>query len=180
MKHLIKDLTIILASILFAVIIAQLDLIEKFLSVSENIRIIGSFVGGFFFTSIFTTAPAIVFLGEISQIEPILIVALVGAIGSVCGDILIFYLFRNHIFRDLNEILGLIKNNPFKTLFKSGYFQWLSILIGSIIIASPLPDELGIALLGVSRLKSKTFVLISFVFNFIGILLIGLASRLLI
>src|SRR3989338_3230234 len=110
MKHLAKDLAILIFSILFAVIIGRLDLIEKFLSISENVRIAGSFVGGLFFTSIFTTAPAIVFLGEISQIEPVLIVALVGAIGAVCGDLLIFYLFRNHINRDVDEIMKRLKN----------------------------------------------------------------------
>lgn len=180
MKHLTKDSLLVLVSILLAIIISRLDLIEKFLLLSENVRIVGSFVGGLFFTSIFTTAPAIVFLGEISQIEPILIVALIGAIGSVCGDMLIFYLFRNHVSKDLHEILNLVKNNPFKILFKNGYFQWHSILVGAITIASPLPDELGIALLGISKLKSKSFVLISFTFNFIGILLIGLTSRLLV
>ena len=92
-----KDSAFLVLSVLLAIAIAELDLVEKFLTISGNIRIIGSFVAGLFFTSAFTTSPAIVLLGEISQIEPIFIVALVGAVGAVCGDLLIFSLFKNHI-----------------------------------------------------------------------------------
>ncbi len=179
MRHAIRDSTIIILSVILAIVIAQLDLIEKLLSISENIRVIGSFVGGLFFTSIFTTAPAIVFLGEISQIEPIFIVALIGAIGAVCGDLLIFYLFRDHVADDLDGLMNRIKNNPIKSLFQNSNLRWIGILAGALIIASPLPDELGIAMMGISRLKLNVFIPISFTFNFLGILAIGFASRLL-
>src|SRR3989344_6933746 len=106
MKHVVKDSAIILCSIALAIVIAELNLIEKILLISENVRIIGSFIGGLFFTSIFTAAPAIVFLGEISQVESILIVALIGAVGAVLGDIIIFYLFKNHISDDLNKLIN--------------------------------------------------------------------------
>ena len=177
MKHIVKDLTVIVGSIVLAIIIVQLDLIEKLLSISENIRIVGSFVGGLFFTSIFTTVPAIVFLGEISQLEPLYIVASVGAVGAVLGDFLIFYLFRNHVADDLDALIKRLKSNPLMFLLKNGSFRWFSILVGAFIIASPLPDELGIAMMGISKLKLNIFIPVSFTFNFIGILLIGLIAK---
>ncbi len=180
MRHAIRDSAIIILSIILAIAISRLDLLEKLLSISENIRIVGSFVGGLFFTSIFTTAPAIVFLGKISQIEPILIVALIGAIGAVCGDLLIFYLFRDHVAGDLEGLMKRVKNNPFQLLIANSSFRWISILIGAFIIASPLPDELGIAMMGISRLKLNVFIPISLTFNFLGILAIGFAGRLLV
>jgi|SRR3989344_2929720 len=180
MRHAIRDSAIIILSIVLAISISKTDLIEKLLSISENIRIAGSFIGGLFFTSVFTTAPAIVFLGEIGQIEPILLVAIIGAIGAVCGDLLIFYLFRNHVTKDLDELMKRVKNNPFKSLAENGSFRWISILTGALIIASPLPDELGIAMMGISGLRLNIFIPISFTFNFLGILAIGFASRLLI
>src|SRR3989344_2742465 len=179
MKHVVKDSAIILCSIALAIVIAELNLIEKLLLISENVRIIGSFIGGLFFTSIFTTAPAIVFLGEISQIEPILIVALIGATGAVCGDLLIFYLFRNHVADDLDELMKRAKNNPLKFWPAHSSFRRISVLVGALIIASPLPDELGIAMMGISRLRLNIFIPISFTFNFLGILAIGFAGRLL-
>ena len=179
MRHVTRDSAIMVISIVLAIFVSKLDLIEKLLSISENIRIVGSFIGGLFFTSIFTTAPAIVFLGEISQIEPVFIVALIGAIGAVCGDLLIFYLFRNHVANDLDELIKRVKNNPFKSLAGNVRFRWISTLIGAFIIASPLPDELGIAMMGISRLRLNIFIPISFTFNFLGILAIGFAGRLL-
>jgi hypothetical protein len=50
-------------------------------------------------------------------------------------------------------------------------------VVGAVIIASPLPDELGLALLGFSRIDRRYFFAISYTMNFIGIVLIGLAAR---
>ena len=64
-----------------------------------------------------------------------------------------------------------------RALFKMKFFRWFTFFLGGIIIASPLPDELGIGLLGFSKMKVSWFVPVSFVFNFIGICLIGLVAR---
>ncbi len=179
MRHVLKDSSFIILSIALAIVIGRLDLIEKLLSLSENVRVIGAFVGGLFFTSVFTTAPAIIFLGEIGQVEPILVVALIGAAGAVCGDILLFHLFKNHVAKDVNTLIGLSKNNLLKNILHNRAFRWVGILVGALIISSPLPDELGIALMGLTKMEVKSFIPVSFTFNFFGIYLIGLASRLL-
>ena len=177
MKHVLRDVATILLSVAIALAISELDLIEKLFSISENVGVIGAFVAGLFFTSIFTTAPAIVALGEISQVEPLLVVAAIGAVGAVIGDMAIFYLFRNHVSEDINSLLKKMKVKPFHFL-RMGTLRWLSVIVGAFIISSPLPDELGIAMLGFSKLNTRFFVPISFVFNFLGILAIGFASRL--
>jgi len=178
MRHVLKDSSFIILSIALAIVIGRLDLIEKLLSLSENVRVIGAFVGGLFFTSVFTTAPAIIFLGEIGQVEPILVVALIGAAGAVCGDILLFHLFKNHVAKDVDTLIGLSKNNLLKNILHNRAFRWVGILVGALIISS-LPDELGIALMGLTKMEVKSFIPVSFTFNFFGIYLIGLASRLL-
>ena len=178
MRHAVKDTTIISLSIVLAIIVAEINLVERLLLASEDVRIVGSFIAGLFFTSLFTTAPAIVILGEISQVEPVFIVAIVGAVGAVIGDLLIFYLFRDHISNDLDGLIGKIGNNPIRIILKNRGFRWAGILIGALIIASPFPDELGIAMMGVSKLNLRLFIPISFIFNFLGILAIGFASRL--
>jgi len=50
------------------------------------------------------------------------------------------------------------------------------LIIGLFILGSPLPDELAIGFLGIIDLSYKKFILISFLANTIGILLILLAS----
>lgn len=177
MKHVVKDMVMLLLSIVLAIIVAELNLVERLLLISENVRIIGSFIAGLFFTSVFTTAPAMVVLGEISQIEPVWIVAIIGAVGAVLGDLLIFYFFKNHVANDLDGLINKAKQSPLKAIFRNKGFRWMGILIGAFIIASPLPDELGIALIGISRISIKKFILISFSFNFLGILTIGFTGR---
>lgn len=64
-----------------------------------------------------------------------------------------------------------------KALINLRLFRWVSFALGALIIASPLPDELGISLLGFSKMKTVWFVPVSYVFNGIGILLIGAVAR---
>jgi len=178
MRHVIKDSLAIIAGVLLAIVIADFDVISRILSVSENIRIAGAFIGGLFFTSVLTTALAVVFLGKISLIENIFVVSVVGAAGAALGDLLIFRLFGGHVARDLD---GVSKKIKLKTGFlRSGLFRWFGVLVGGLIIASPLPDELGIAMLGLSRVKLRIFVPVSFAFNFLGILGLAFAARLLV
>jgi uncharacterized membrane protein YdjX (TVP38/TMEM64 family) len=51
-------------------------------------------------------------------------------------------------------------------------------VLGAIIIASPLPDEMGVGLMGISKLKTSQFILLSFVLNAIGIFIVVTAGSL--
>ena len=167
-------------SVIIALLLLQSGTIYSLLDASREFGHLGAFVSGMFFTSIFTTAPAIVTLGEISTRMGIVETALWAAIGSVVGDMLIFRFVKDRMSIHLLEILphkGGIRR--FTKLLKFRFFRYLTFFMGGLIIASPLPDELGISLLGLSRMREVYFVPLSFVFNFVGILTIGLiaASR---
>jgi hypothetical protein len=173
-----QDLGIVALSVAVAVLLIKTNALGNILASTQGIKFLGSFVAGLFFTSIFTTAPAIVALGEISQGYSLLLTALAGAMGAVAGDLLIFRFVRDRFSGHLLELLRVRGGGRrVRHLFKSKSFRWLTFLIGGLIIASPLPDELGISLLGFSKMKTSVFVTLSFVFNFIGILLVGLAAR---
>jgi len=53
---------------------------------------------------------------------------------------------------------------------------WTLPVIGAIIIASPFPDEIGVSLVGISKIKTYQFLLVSFILNAIGIFLVVSAS----
>jgi hypothetical protein len=67
--YIIQDLIIIALSIVVAIVLVKTQLIVHFLESTKQYEFLGSFVAGVFFTSIFTTAPAIVALGEIAQMQ---------------------------------------------------------------------------------------------------------------
>jgi len=178
-KHLLlQDAAIIFISVLVAVILAKTGILKNLLTSTKEWELFGSFIAGMFFTSVFTTPPAIVALGEIARIDGILVTAFAGAAGSVVGDLIIFRFIRDRFAEHLLELVGhRTFGKKFKALLKLRYFRWFTFFLGSLIIASPLPDELGISLLGFSRMKVRWFMPVSFVLNFIGIVFIGLVAR---
>lgn len=174
----LNDVSIVALSVLVAIILVKADILSGILSSTSNFKFVGSFIAGMFFTSIFTTAPAIVTLSEIAQNNSLIYTAFFGALGAVVGDIVIFQFVRDKL---SIHFIELVKHNSiwkrFRTLFKLKYFRWSTFMLGGLIIASPFPDELGISLLGFSKMKTRTFIPISFVFNFIGIMAIGIIGR---
>jgi uncharacterized membrane protein YdjX (TVP38/TMEM64 family) len=130
-----------------------------------------------FFTSVFTTAPAIVVLGQLALHTPLWVVALFGGLGAVVGDYILFLLVREGVSRDVNELMRHAGLRRLRKLFHTKLFHRLLPLIGALILASPLPDELGLAMLGLSDINKDRFLLVSFVMNALGILVIGLVAR---
>lgn len=178
-NYLVRDASVIALSVVVALLMVKTKLLIGILSSFSSSGIVGSFVTGLFFTSIFTTAPAIVTFGQISSGGSIINIAFFGAIGAVLGDLVIFRFIRDDLADHMMEVMKHEKwwKRVHHLTFHLKYFRWITFLIGGIIIASPLPDELGISLLGLSKMKTQQFLPISFAFNFIGILIICAVAR---
>lgn len=165
-----------LFSILFAVYLAKTDVLIRLLSTTAETELVGTFIAGLFFTSIFTTAPAIATLGELAQSYSLFQVAFLGAIGAVMGDLLIFRFVKDRFSVHLLELFR-GGGQRFKKLLRLKLFRLFTFVLGGFIIASPLPDELGVSLMGFSKMKMSLFIPLAFLFNFLGIVLVGLAAR---
>lgn len=176
-QHIVHDLAIIIFSVLISVLLVRAHVIDDLLASSQQLGHLGAFVAGMFFTTIFTTAPAMVTLGEISVSQGIVETALWAALGAVIGDMLIFRFVRYRIKDHLGAIMA-HGTGPrrFAQLLHFRFFRYLTFFAGGLIIASPLPDELGISLLGLSKMREVYFVPLSFVFNFVGVIAIGVIA----
>ncbi len=175
--RLIADILIILLSIIFAFYISETGLVDKIMGWFDGLEYLGVFIAGMFFTSAFTTPPAIVILGNFAEKIPVASVAIIGGFGALLGDYIIFKFIKNRVAEDVSFIMSYQKGKRFFSIFKTRLFRHLTPFIGAIIIASPFPDEIGIAMLGLSKIKDKSFIIISFIFNIIGISIIGLLDR---
>lgn len=82
-----KDLAIIAISVVVAVFLVKTRVIVDILTSSIQLELFGSFVAGIFFTSVFTTAPATVTLGEMARENSVILVAIFGGLGAVAGDL---------------------------------------------------------------------------------------------
>lgn len=132
-----------------------------------------SFVAGVFFTSLLSVVPATVVFFEITQTFNPYTIAAVGAAGAVIGDLFLFLFVREAMSERTTLFLKESQRRRLRTFFRHPFLHWLLPLFGALIIASPLPDELGLALMGLSRMDMKVFVPISYAMNFLGILLVA-------
>ncbi len=146
-----------------------------------------------FFSYGFTAAPATAALFNLGQTFNPFLIAFIGATGTVISDYLIFRFVRDRLLSEIKllsrEIRTLTK--PVSYLFfweelrirlwhavsRSKIWSMLIPVFAGFIIASPLPDELGVALFGAIKFSPKKFLVIAYVMNFIGILIVASSAR---
>ena len=174
---LFRDLAVITLSIFIAIILAKTGTLEGLITSTQEMRFIGSFIAGILFVSVFTAAPATVALGEIAQSNSVIMVAVIGGMGALIGDLIIFRFVKDKLSEDLLNLIKTSKLGKFRSITGIMGLRWVVPIIGALIIASPLPDEIGVAMLGLSKMKNSLFIPLSFVLNSIGILVIGLISK---
>ncbi len=176
---LVHDVFMISVGILIAIIFVKSGLMDLIIGAVKGYYVLASFIAGIFFTSIFTIAPASVALVSIAEHAPIPGVVLFGALGAMCGDLILFFFIRDRFAEDL---MATMKKSTVRHILRSlhfGFLKWLSPIIGALIIASPLPDEFGITLLGMSKVKTVVLIPLSFLMNALGIYLLIQFSNLL-
>lgn len=174
---LIYDLIIISLGIVVAIFLSKIGAIDALVSGLQGYSIFASFVAGIFFTSTFTIAPASIAIVHLAESIPPTTLAFWGALGAVCGDLILFYFIRDRFMADLMSAVKPSRIKHFLHSFHFGFLKWFAPFLGALIIASPLPDELGISLLGMSKVKTAVLIPISFVMNYAGVyLILGFAN----
>jgi hypothetical protein len=176
-NNLIKDFAIIVLSIIIAIILVKTGLIKEWLASVQEMKFIGSFIAGLFFTSFFTVAPATAVLAEAARLNSVWWVAFFGGIGALIGDLIIFRFIKNRLSEDFFYLINQSKFRKLKSAFRWKFIKWLMPFIGALVIASPLPDELGLIMMGLAKTKNSLFIPIAFLLNFSGILVIGLIAK---
>lgn len=172
-----RDLGIIALSVVVAIILAKTGILRNLLATTRELQFVGSFLAGLFFTSVFTAAPATVALVEIFQTNSLFAVAFSGGLGALVGDLVIFRFVRDYLAKEIFSLVDKPKADIVASIFRLKLFRWLSVFIGALIIASPLPDEFGLLLMGLSKMKTYLFIPLSFLLNSSGILIIGLITK---
>lgn len=172
-----KNTTLLLLSFVLLFILADTEVAHSLIRYVERFGYIGALFTGVFFVSTFTVAPASVVLFHLSQDLNPFWIALFAGTGAVIGDLVIFRILKDGVFDELSPLFKRFEGSYMATLFKTPYFAWFVPVAGAIIIASPLPDEVGIGLLGLSKVTWWQFVLLTFVLNSAGIFLVVLLAN---
>lgn len=175
---LFRDLGIIVASIIVAFFIHQSNLLANFLNSLFGVYfVIGAFITGIFFASTFTVAIATSVFLTFAQHHNPLAIALVGGLGAFIGDSFILKFLRDDLIADFEYLEKHFPKRIAKRIIHSRLIFWFAPIFAAILIASPLPDEIGLLLLAGIRLKYHHFFFLSFILNAIGILVVSLFGK---
>jgi hypothetical protein len=175
--HIIRDGVLFILSLGAAYLLVRSDLINNLHIVNGSGAYIAALVVGLFFSTVFTTAPAIVILGKIALYNNLFAVALFGAIGALIGDLILINFVQKYLRTDLFAMVGKKWTIKLNHIFHKRLYHRLAPLFAALIIASPFPDEPALALVGLDSRKENNLELMMFLANFFGVLMIGLAAR---
>jgi hypothetical protein len=176
-KH--HNILMLFLGVALAIFLSKNQTFNNFLLSLGQYGYISAVVAGAMFVCTFTVATgALVIFTLAKTLSPIELI-LCGMIGAVIFDMSIYKTIKNTVDKDIMEVF----NNPhfshFKKILHTKYFAWMMPLIGLIVFLSPLPDELGISLLGLSKLKTYQFFLISIFNHALGMILVVFSLKLL-
>ena len=172
-------LTLLLLSTILAYYLFSNDSVVDVINHLDGLSYLGVLIAGLLFAFGFTTPFAIGFFITYSP-ENIILAALIGGFGAFLTDSLIFKIIKISF---MDEFKSLRKNFKIRShwhykFFKSKTRLYITYVLVGIILASPLPDEVGVSLLsGFTKVKFWVFALLSFLMNSIGIfIMLYLAS----
>lgn len=163
-----------LLSIVFAIVLELTGIIDGLVSLLGGYGYIGAFVNGLLFSSTFTAAPATVLFFEFGQHLHPLTVGLLGGAGAMVGDLLMYRFIKERLLEEFRAIgaylIPIHRRELMERITRHSMFLWAAPFLASLLIASPLPDELGVSLFSLINFKPKYLFLITFFLNTIGIL----------
>ena len=181
-RKLLKHFLVILTSVAIAIYIQTSFVADVLVSYFSSIFFIpAAFLVGFLFSITFTAAistSVFILLAETTH-NPFLI-ALIGGFGSLAANSIVYKFFKEEIIDDIQFIEKRYARRIAHKIIHSKTVIGLTPYVAALLLASPLPDELGILMLAGANFKYTRFFLYSFAFHTIGILIIILAGSALI
>ena len=175
-KHTYTNIVMVVIGVLIAIMLSKYEPFHAYILQFGTFGYFGAFVAGILFVSTFTAATsALVLLILAERLSPIEL-GLIAGLGAVIGDLTIFHIYKDGLFDEIYDIYGRFGGKRMSRILHVKAFRWMLPVIGAIIVASPFPDEIGISLLGLSKMSTSRFIVLSYVLNSIGIFLIVSAS----
>jgi hypothetical protein len=138
----------------------------------------GTFLAGLLYPYALTSAAGTGILLILAKEQNLLLAGVVAGIGALISDIIIFF-FVTHGFGD--EVEKLSKETVVRAVNRwipSSVRVYLLVTFASILIASPLPTEIGIMLMtSIKNISIKKFVIIVYILHASAIFIILLIGR---
>lgn len=151
--------------------LARAPWFATFITYLSTFRYLTPILAGMLFVTTFTSTTGALMLGMLTQHLPVWHVAPLASIGALIADLTVFTFVKNDLLEEIEDILNEFHGRKLIHMFHSKAFRWTLPVLGAMIIASPLPDELGVSLLGLSKISPGKFAVLSYILNTTGILM---------
>jgi hypothetical protein len=167
-----KLMSLVVISILSYAIFYGMETQDKIASLIPY-PYLAAFIAGLLFSYGFTTPLAVGYFLTLKT-DGLLLMASIGAMGVIISDLILFKIARTHFmdeFRRLEKTLIIREiEKEERLLLKPRHRRLLLYIISAVIIASPLPNELGVSMLaGLTKIKAYQLAIISFILGTLGI-----------
>jgi len=157
-------LVFVILAILIAVTIYFLGFDKVIISQISSLGIYGSIIIGCFYTFGLTTPTAMLLIIEMMNIDNYIIVAILASLGAACVDTFFFIMVKQRLEESTKKILDKIRK-------KIERVNFVFPILGFFVLGSPLPDEIGLALMEITEIKSVNIFVIVFLAKVITLIL---------
>jgi hypothetical protein len=171
--HQYKHTLFLVGSIILACILFFSGYLHVITHTIAGYGYVTAFLAGMLFTISFTSAIASFVFIELGNTASPILFAIVGGFGAMVSDLLLYRFLKTSLLEEWKLIMAsrisIQRRAQMERITKNRVFIWTVPFIASALIASPVPDEVGVALFSVINFHPKYFSLISFLANMGGI-----------
>lgn len=183
------NIALFILSVVVAATLSWAGVFDSFVQLGK-FGYLGAFAAGLLWPFTFTTplaAASFFYLGQIGNVWAIVVI---GSIGSLLSDIIIWKFFKGGIFTEFEKIWEQYKNHHKRRrfhrehrphlirLFHARPFHFIMLFLGVVVLFSPLPDEIGLEMLAYYKLNPAKFVFLSLTSAAFAIWIVTGAGRL--
>jgi len=174
-KYKYSKLIILTITVTLAYLIFREPGIYKYINSLNSLSYAGVFIAGMLFVFMFSAPFGIGYFVALNPAN-LWLAAIIGGVGAATADVLIFKFFKASFKDEIEDV----EDNPIfkkfskrlKTKLKAKVRLYLMYLLAGFIIATPLPDEVGVLMLaGLKKVDPVKLAIIAF---FMHTIMIGL------
>lgn len=166
-RHHKKEVAGFGLGLILAVFFFSVPSLHRALGTVDQLGYLGMFLAGLMYGSGLTASIAMIIFIDSPPGLNLIAVALLGGLGAAIYDLSVFLITRRESEHGwLANVIARLRERRYVP-------NWVTLTIGSLILISPLPDELAAGLFGVNHSKAIPFFFLSFASNTLGVLLLS-------
>ncbi len=178
-----QNTVLLLASFAFTYYLVRTGIVNTAVEFLGNFGYASTFILGFLFSFGFTTTPASATLFFLAKHVNPFLMALIAASGAAISNLMIYLFVKYQLLEEIRYILGEELKLEFskfeitmtQALMKKKWMKFFVPALAGILTAMPVPTEFIASILwNIVRYRPQIVLIYSFIFSFIGILVLGL------